>query len=124
MKPIICIIEDDAAVRELLRLMLELHDYHVEEFEDGARFLTRGRFDNVLCIILDLNLPGENGLQILSRLRAHAVATPAFIVTGRADAGIRKEAQRLEALALFEKPLPARELLAAIETIGNVPANS
>jgi len=123
LKPIICIIEDDAAVRESLRLMLELHDYRVEEFEDGARFLARLRFDNVLCIILDLNLPGENGLQILSRLRAHAVATPTFIVTGRADAGIRKEAQRLEARALFEKPLPARELLAAIETIGSVPAN-
>ena len=123
LKPIICIIEDDAAVRESLRLMLELHGYCVEEFEDGARFLARLRFDNVLCIILDLNLPGENGLQILSRLRAQAVATPTFIVTGRADAGIRKEAKRLEALALFEKPLPARELLAAIETIGNVPAN-
>lgn len=124
MKPTICIIEDDAAVRESLRLMLELHGYHVEEFEDGSQFLTRGRFDNVLCIILDLNLPGENGLQILSRLRAQAIATPTFIVTGRADAGVRKEAMRLEALALFEKPLPARELLAAVETIGNMPANS
>ena len=121
MKPIICIIEDDAAVRESLRLMLELHSYRVEEFEDGAGFLGREHFDDILCILLDLNLPGENGLQILSRLRAQAVATPTFIITGRADAGIRKEATRLEALALFEKPLPARELLAAVESIGNAP---
>lgn len=124
MKPNICIIEDDAAVRESLRLMLELHGYGVEEFEDGALFLARERFDDVLCIILDLNLPGENGLQILSRLRAQAIATPTFIVTGRADAAVRKEAMRLEALALFEKPLPARELLAAVETIGKMPAIS
>jgi FixJ family two-component response regulator len=124
LRPIICIIEDDEAVRESLRLMLELHGYYVEEFEDGERFLARERFDNVLCIILDLNLPGENGLRILSRLRAHAVATPTFIVTGRADAGVRREAKRLDALALFEKPLPARELLAAVATIGNMPAHS
>ncbi len=123
LKPIICIIEDDAAVRESLRMMLELHGYGVEEFEDGAQFLARGRFDDPLCIILDLNLPGENGLKILARLRAQVIATPTFIVTGRADAGVRKEAKRLEALAVFEKPLPARELLAAVETIGNAPAN-
>ena len=123
MKPTICIIEDDTAVRESLRLMLELHGYDVEEFEDGTRFLARESFDDVLCILLDLNLPGENGLQILSRLRTRAVTTPTFIVTGRADAGVRKEAKRLEALALFEKPLPARELLAAVATIGNMPAH-
>jgi two-component system response regulator FixJ len=124
LKPTICIIEDDLAVRESQRLMLELHGYRVEEFEDGVQFLARGHFENVLCIILDVNLPGESGLQILSRLRSWAVATPTFIVTGRADAGVRKEAKRLDVLALFEKPLPARELLAAVETIGNAPANS
>jgi FixJ family two-component response regulator len=124
LQPTICIIEDDLAVRESQRLMLELHGYRVEEFEDGARFLARGRFDNVLCIILDVNLPGESGLQILSRLRAQAITTPTFIVTGRADAGVRREAKRLEASALFEKPLPARELLAAVATIGNTPAHS
>jgi FixJ family two-component response regulator len=79
----------------------------------------RGHFGDVLCIILDLNLPGENGMQILSRLRASEVTTPALIVTGRADARIRKEAQRLDAMALFEKPLLACELFAAIESIGN-----
>lgn len=118
----ICIIEDDAAVRESLRMMLELHGYRVEAFEDGGQFLARRHFDNVLCLILDLNLPGEHGLKILARLRAAAVATPTFIVTGRADAGIRKEAARLEARALFEKPLPGPDLLAAIATIGAAPA--
>lgn len=117
LKRIICIIEDDAAVRESLQLVLELQGYCVEEFEDGAQFRVRGDFGDVLCIILDLSLPGENGLQILSRLRAELVTTPALIVTGRADAGARKEAQRLDALALFEKPLPARELFAAIRSI-------
>ena len=122
MKRIICIIEDDAAVRESLQLILELQGYCVEEFEDGAQFRLRSDFGDVLCIILDLGLPGESGLQILARLRASAVATPALIVTGRANAGIRREAQRLDALALFEKPLPARELFAAIRSIEGLPA--
>jgi two-component system response regulator TctD len=119
LEPLICIIEDEAAVRESQRLMLEQHGYHVEEFEDGAQFLARGCFDDILCIILDLNLPGEDGLQVLSRARAQAVATPTLIVTGRADASARREAQRLDALAVFQKPLPARELLSAIRAIEN-----
>jgi FixJ family two-component response regulator len=115
--PLICIMEDDAAVRDSLRLMLELHGYDVEEFADRSEFLTRKRFDDVSCLILDLNLPGESGLQILARLRAQGLGVPAFIMTGRADSSARREAQRLGAFALFEKPLAPRELLAAIDTI-------
>jgi FixJ family two-component response regulator len=120
-KPLICIVEDEAAVRESLRLILELEGYCVEDFEEGIEFWARGRFDDALCIILDLNLPGEDGLQILSRLRANAVATPVLIVTGRADASARREAQRLNALGVFQKPLPVSVLLSAISSIENRP---
>lgn len=118
-KPLVCIVEDEAAVRESLRMVLELHGYCVEDFEEGIKFRARGRFDDVLCIILDLNLPGENGMQILAQLRANAVATPVLIVTGQADASCRREAQRLDALGVFQKPVPVRELLSTIRSIEN-----
>jgi two-component system response regulator FixJ len=117
LKRIICIVEDDTAVRESLRLVLELRGYDVEEFEDGVTFLARGNFEDILCFIFDLNLPGESGLQVLAQLRSRGNNTPAFIVTGRASSLIRKEAERLQALALFEKPLPARELLAVVDGV-------
>ena len=118
-KPPICIIDDEAAVRESMRLILELHGYSVEDFEEGIAFRARKHFDDILCIILDLNLPGENGLELLSRLRDNAVATPVLIITGRADASARKEAERLNAMAVFQKPLPVSDLLSAIKLIEN-----
>ena len=124
MKHTICIIEDDEAVRESLRLLLELRGFCVEEYDEGSKLLSRPRFDDLHCIILDLNLPGENGLQILSRLRAGGVTTPAFIVTGRADAFLRQEARRLNAIGVFEKPLTGRELLAAIAASSSPPSAS
>jgi len=114
LKPIICIVEDDTAVRESLKLVLEVNGYSVEEFETGHSLLARGDFARLACIIMDVNLPGESGLQTLERLRNQSVTTPVFIVTARADDSIRRESKRLEAAAFFEKPVPARALLEAI----------
>ena len=114
MKPIICIVEDDTAVRESLKLVLEVNGYGVEEFETGHALLTRGDFARLACIVMDVNLPGESGLQTLERLRNQAVTTPVFIVTARADDSVRRESKRLNAAAFFEKPVPARALLEAI----------
>lgn len=86
--------------------------------------MARGRFDDCLCIISDLHLPGENGLQILSGLRAAAIATPVFLITGRAGLRVREEARRLGSLAVYEKPVSARELVTAIAAIGDLPASS
>jgi two-component system response regulator FixJ len=114
LKPIICIVEDDIAVRESLKLVLEVSGYSVEEFETGHELLARGDFAYLACIVMDVNLPGESGLQTLERLRNQSVTTPVFIVTARADDSIRRESKRLNAAAFFEKPVLARALLEAI----------
>ena len=62
MKRIICIVETTRQF-EILRLVLELRGYDVQEFEDGVTFLERGNFEDILCFIFDLNLPGEFGVQ-------------------------------------------------------------
>jgi two-component system response regulator FixJ len=117
LKPIICIVEDDIAVRESLKLVLEVSGYSVEEFETGRELLARGDFAHLACIVLDVHLPGESGLQTLERLRNQSVTTPVFIVTARANDSIRRESKRLNAAAFFEKPVPARTLLDAISGI-------
>jgi two-component system response regulator FixJ len=114
LKPVICIVEDDAAVRESLKLILEISGYFVEEFESGGDLLARGDFARVECIIMDVNLPGESGLRTLERLRDQSIWKPVFIVTGRVDDSFRREAMRLNAAGFFEKPVPVGVLLDAI----------
>jgi len=113
----ICIIEDDAAVRESLKLVLEINGYAVEEFETGGAFLTRGDFTQLACIVMDVHMTGETGLQTLKRLRNQSIKIPVFLVTGRIDDSVRRDAARLNANSVFEKPVPARILLDAIKAI-------
>lgn len=113
----ICIVEDDAAVRESLKLVLEVNGYIVEDFETGSAFLKQGDFTRIACIVMDVYLPGGSGLQTLKRLRNQFVTTPVFLVTGRIDDSVRREAIRLNATGIFEKPLSPRTLIDAIKTI-------
>lgn len=113
----IYLVEDDEDVRESLRVLLEISGYSVEEFESGADLLTHGDISQAACIIMDVNLPGESGLQILARLRRQSVTTPVFVVTGRPTNFAREESKRLNAAGFFEKPVPGHVLLEALGAI-------
>jgi two-component system response regulator FixJ len=93
MKPTIFIVEDDPAVRESLKLILEMKGCVVEESEDGGSLLSRGRYSDLACVIMDINLPGENGLQILKWLRDRAIGVSVLIMSARSDERLRHEAK-------------------------------
>jgi len=115
-KPLIHIVEDDLAIRESLKLMLETRGYEVEAFADGAALLARSGNGNArcACLILDVNLPGDDGFGVLAKLRAAGFDTPAIFMSGRASPQMRDKAQAAQALAFFAKPVPPADLLAAI----------
>jgi two-component system response regulator FixJ len=119
MKPTIFIVEDDPAVRESLKLILEMKGYVVEESEDGGSLLSRGRYSDLACVIMDINLPGENGLQILKRLRDRAIGVSVLIMSARSDERLRHEAKALAAAAFLEKPVHPRALLAELSSMRN-----
>ena len=114
MATLIHIVEDDEAIRDSLKLLLETRGYKVEAFGSGAEFFSDG--DPVLCqcLILDVNLPGESGFEVLDRLRQNGFTTPAIFVSGRATPATRAQATRARAIAFFDKPVPPAELLGAI----------
>lgn len=101
----IYIVDDDEAVRDSLRLLLSALGFAVEDFCCGAAFFERGTPEMGKCLILDVNLPGASGLDILARLRAEGSALPVVMVSGAGDAGARRRAFELGAAAFLDKPV-------------------
>lgn len=114
MKPLIHIVEDDAAIRESLKLLLETRGYDVATFPSGVELFASGDGKRCKCVILDVNLPGDNGFDVLAKMRAKGLSTPAIFMSGRASAQMRSAAERMKAAAFFAKPVPPAELLSAI----------
>jgi FixJ family two-component response regulator len=113
-KPLIHIVEDDSAIRESLTLLLETRGYEVDAFANGAELLARGDNARCACLILDVNLPGDDGFGVLAKLRAAGFDTPAIFMSGRASLQMRDKAQAAHALAFFAKPVAPADLLSAI----------
>lgn len=116
-KPTILIVEDDDAVRHSLRMVLEVYGFAVEAFDNGDDLITRGGMDDGCVIILDVDLPGANGLEILTRLRDMGVPVPVVLVTGRITLEMHRRAQQLDALGFLDKPIDIERLLDAIGSV-------
>jgi FixJ family two-component response regulator len=121
--PTIYVVDDDADVRDSMRVLLEMNGYLVELFSSGLDLLTNGDPTRPLCIIMDVNLPGDSGLQILSRLRTQSVTTPVLVVTARPSDTNRRESERLNAAGFFRKPVPPEVLFAAIHALRRIQAS-
>jgi two-component system, LuxR family, response regulator FixJ len=110
----IFIVDDDAATRDSLRLLLETEGFETQEFAGGRLFLNGARPAGGDCLILDVTMPDMNGLDVLEELRRRGDALPAIIVTAHADRTARARANTAGAIALLEKPHSADELLALV----------
>jgi CheY-like chemotaxis protein len=112
--PRILVIDDSAAIRELLRFILEAEGYEVSEAADGAEGLRRYLSDPTDLVITDLLMPGMDGLELLEALQ-RVVPTPALIaISGDRDALI--QAQGLTPHT-FAKPLPLEQVLATVRNL-------
>jgi two-component system response regulator FixJ len=101
----IYIVDDDEAVRDSLRLLLIAMGFAVEDFADAASFFARGAPDQGKCLILDVNLPGASGIEVLARLRQEGSDLPVVMVSGAGDAAARRRALELGAAAFLDKPV-------------------
>jgi len=111
----IFIVDDDDAVRDSLRLLLEAHGMTVQDFDSTADFTEAFRRHPRACLILDLHLPVMGGLDFLASRGREGLELPVIMVTGRGDDASRARALELGAFAFLEKPVDDRELLSAIE---------
>ena len=119
-RPCVLLAEDDEDSRDLLSITLEGDGYDVTSVVDGGRLLVCIARDMVApravktydLMVFDIRMPVCSGLQILEQLRKASCSTPAIIVTGFSDAGVRGHVEALGGL-LFEKPLDLGALRAA-----------
>ena len=113
----IVVVDDDARIRELLRRYLSQEGFDVLLAEDGKalnRMLTR---ENIDLIVLDLMLPGEDGLSICRRLRAANDVTPIIMLTAKVEEVDRIVGLEVGADDYLPKPFSPRELLARIHAV-------
>jgi len=109
------IVEDDAAMRDSLSLMLGLLGFRTVSFESAEAFLETYRDEWAGCVVADLRLPGMSGLELQADLRARGKQLPFVIITGHGDVRSARAAFQSEAVDFIEKPFDEAELRLAIE---------
>lgn len=111
---VIYVVDDDANVREALSSLLRANGKQVQLFTSGQDFLRFPREDSCACLILDLRMPGMNGLQVQESIAAQT-AMPVIFVTGRGDVPSTVTAMKGGAIDFLTKPIDESALLACIE---------
>jgi FixJ family two-component response regulator len=115
----IFVVDDDPAIRETLSVVLSAGGYEVICFADGAALLAVARSRTPSCILLDVNIPGKSGLDILKELRGEDYPAPIFMISGQGDIAMAVSAIKNGALDLIEKPFRGGEIVARLnEAIG------
>ena len=111
---IIHLIEDNAAVREGARDLFERAGWNVCDHFSAEEFLTSPRPVGAACLLIDVMLPGMDGVALLNLLRRESVMLPAIMLTGRNDAATAVAALKAGAADFIEKPADPAMLLASV----------
>ena len=114
-KPI-CIVDDDQAVADSLKTLLETFGFNVQSYSSGNEFLSDKRRDLAGCLIVDQHMPDLSGLDLVDNLQKEGVKVPIILISGRLDASMRQRAIRLGVRELLDKPVAASRLIQAIRT--------
>lgn len=108
------IVDDDASVRDALALSLGLHGYPVLVFADAESLLRAYRPDWRGCLLIDIRMPGMDGLTLQRRLLEEGCRLPVIIMTGHGDIEAAREAFRAQAVDFLEKPINPERLVGAL----------
>ncbi len=115
-KPIryLYVVDDDEAVRESTRLLLEADGHATIECETAKHFLDVFAAPTAACLIFDIHMPEMNGLALLAEIRIRGAMTPVIIVSGRAEPALAAAAKAAGAFAVLQKPVDDGELLGLV----------
>ena len=113
-KPIVFVVDDDVSVRESLELLIQTEGWEPALFASAQEFLASPRAVAPSCLILDVNLPDLNGLELQKRVAADRIETPIIFITGYGDVPMTVKAMKAGAVEFLTKPFGDDVLLSAI----------
>ena len=112
--PIVFIVDDDVSVRESLELLVRNESWKPETFASAQEFLNYPRTLVPSCLVLDLSLPGQNGLELQRQLAFEQIEMPIIFITGDGDVPKSVQAMKAGAFEFLTKPLNSDALISAI----------
>jgi FixJ family two-component response regulator len=114
--PIVFVVDDDVSVRESLELLIGSAGWQPETFASALEFLARPRVLAPSCLVLDVNLPDLNGLDLQQRVAADRLDMPIIFITGYGDVPMTVRAMKAGAVEFLIKPFSDEVLLTAIRS--------
>ena len=114
-QPVISVVDDDAAARSSLRLLLKSLGLAANAYESAAHFLASHDPQQPGCLLLDIRMPGMSGLELQDELNRRGSLTPIIFITGHGDVPMAVEAMQHGAFDFLQKPFRDQELLDRVQ---------
>ena len=115
--PKVFVVDDDEAVRDSIKVLLEVHGVEVEDYESTGEFASHYRRPPRGVLILDQHLPGMTGVDFLNSPEGQRLGIPVILITGRGDPGLEERARQAGVAEYLQKPVNQRVLLATVERV-------
>ena len=122
-EPLVSIVDDDVSVRRSTRRLLRCCGLRAEAFASAEDFLDSGRVAETACLLLDVRMPGMDGLELQRRLAETGRLIPIVFLSARASEEEERRALRAGAANFLRKPVSKEALLRAIRAVLEIPVN-
>jgi FixJ family two-component response regulator len=114
---VVFVVDDDPGILRGLKRLLREHGYDSLLFQSAKGFQAHNDFGQAICVILDVQLDGESGIEVRYRLTEAGISLPVIYITANDSDAIRTAAMQSGCIAFLTKPFPAKSLIEPIEKV-------
>jgi FixJ family two-component response regulator len=124
-QPLVCVVDDDALIRDSTVRLIRSFGFRVEAFASAEEFGNSGYFEETACLILDVRMPGMDGLELQYHLSEAGERIPIVFITAHADDEQERRAMEAGAVGFLYKPFSQESLLQAVRSaLGEQPGET
>lgn len=114
---VVLVVDDDPSLLKGVKRLLRAHGFECVLFGSAEALQQHGNFDQACCIVLDVNLNDDSGIEVRHRLRESGISLPVIFITGKDNPATRMAALESGCIAYLRKPFSARALIEPIEKV-------